>query len=123
LVPALTPAGTLALPTSGIVKWRDMETMDPVTCEFSCADCGAVFSFEAAPGEAERSPRILCPLCGLGDAGFVRSRRPGDSGLTGTYKFSRALDRMIKISDRTSGKSCCGGSGCGSGCGGGCCGR
>jgi hypothetical protein len=87
--------------------------------EFVCAACSAVFSFEE-DGDRGREQGSPCPLCAGGEASLSRTIRPGEAALTGTYKYSRVLERMVKISDRVSGKKCCGTGSCGSGCSGGC---
>lgn len=87
------------------------------TERFSCAACAKWFEFEADDDE-HIGATIACPFCDLGHA----ERAPADVTLaTGTYKFSRSLKRMIKISDdipRHCGANCggCTGGSC-SGCG------
>lgn len=85
------------------------------TQRFSCADCAKWFEFDSTDDESV-ADTIACPFCHQPQA----ERVLGAAGaMTGTYKYSRALGRMIKVSDVTPRLG--GGGGC-AGCSSGSCG-
>ena len=67
---------------------------------YACNSCKMLFEFEAAPDELGKSLTVVCPSCQSEKASRTSKQFEGRSG---SYKYSRAMSRVVRVSDKISG--------------------
>ena len=67
---------------------------------YACGSCGMLFEFEAAPEELGKSLTVVCPSC-QSEKTYRTSKK--FEGRSGSYKYSKTMNRVVRVSDKISG--------------------
>ena len=65
---------------------------------YLCSSCGSVFEFGAKPEEFEKGLVVVCPKCESVETSKADKGFDNACGNSGTYRYSKAMDRLVKIS-------------------------
>jgi len=69
------------------------------TRAYSCAKCGRRLEFDVDEKELA-GLSVTCPICGQSQVARADMLRPPNKNATGIYRYSEAMDRIVKVSDR-----------------------
>ncbi|MFA5140862.1 MAG: zinc ribbon domain-containing protein [Elusimicrobiota bacterium] len=74
---------------------------------YVCNKCGSLFEFKAKPEEFETGLVVICPKCESKETTRASKGFDKTFGRSGTYRYSDAMDRMVKISGAIPGLGKC----------------